>query len=109
MANQSEYSLISRAPRVNLLPYLQETNRTLIAYSPLGRGIIPRMNFKTLTEMAKKYNKTTPQVALNWVISQDNVVAVPKSSNPIHLMEFMDALDWKMSHEDTVELVNSFI
>ena len=109
VANQSEYSLISRAPRVNLLPYLQETNRTLIAYSPLGRGIIPRMNFKTLAEMAKKYNKTTPQVALNWVISQDNVVAVPKSSNPIHLMEFMDALDWKMSHEDTVELVNSFI
>ncbi len=109
VANQSEYSLISRAPRVNLLPYLRETNRTLIAYSPLGRGILPRINFKTLTEMAKNYGKTVPQVALNWVISQENVVAVPKSSNPIHLMEFMDALDWKMSHEDNVELVNSFI
>ena len=67
------------------------------------------MNFKTLTEMAEKYRKTVPQVALNWVISQDNVVAVPKSSNPIHLLEFMDAIGWEMSLEDSIELTNSFI
>lgn len=109
VANQSEYSLISRAPRVNLLPYLQETNRTLIAYSPLGRGILTKTDFKLLSEIAVKYNKTVPQVALNWVISQENVVAVPKSSNPLHLMEFMDALDWEMNIEDKVELTNSFI
>jgi len=109
IANQSEYSLISRAPRVNLLPYLQETNRTLIAYSPLGRGILPRMNFKTLTEIAEKYRKTVPQVALNWVVSQENVLAIPKSSNPIHLLEFMDAVGWEMNLEDNIELTNSFI
>ena len=109
IANQSEYSLISRAPRVNLLPYLQETNRTLIAYSPLGRGILPRMNFKTLTEIAEKYRKTVPQVALNWIITQENVVTVPKSSNPIHLLEFMDAIGWEMNLEDNIELTNSFI
>jgi diketogulonate reductase-like aldo/keto reductase len=109
VANQSEYSLIARSPRVNLLPYLRETNRTLIAYSPLGRGIIPRLDHKTLTSMAEKYNKTIPQVALNWIISQENVIAVPKSSNPIHLMEFMDAFGWEMSLEDNMELTNSFI
>ena len=109
IANQSEYSLVSKAPRVNLLPYLQETNRTLIAYSPLGQGILPRMNFKTLTEIAEKYRKTVPQVALNWVVSQENVVAIPKSSNPIHLLEFMDAIGWEMNLEDNIELTNSFI
>lgn len=109
VANQAEYSLINQNPRTNLLPYLQETNRTLIAYSPLARGILPRLDNKKLSELASKYEKTIPQIALNWVISQKNVVAVPKSSNPIHLMEFMDSTSWEMSLEDKMELTNSFI
>ena len=109
VANQTEFSLLEQKPRTNLLPYLKETNRTLIAYSPLARGVLPRLEHKTLSEISKKYNKSQTQVAINWIISHKNVVAIPKSSNPIHLMEFMDSTGWKMKLEDKMELTNSFI
>ena len=109
VANQVEFSLLEQKPRTNLLPYIQETERTLIAYSPLGRGILPSLDREVLSSIAEKYDKTRAQVALNWVTSHENVVAVPKSSNPIHLMEFMDSLGWEMSLEDRVMLSSSFI
>jgi len=108
IANQTEFSLLDQKPRTELLPYLQETNRTLIAYSPLGKGLLTKIENKTLTETAKKYDKTKTQTALNWLISQENVVAIPKSSNPIHLMEFMDSTNWRIKLEDMMELTNSF-
>jgi diketogulonate reductase-like aldo/keto reductase len=59
--------------------------------------------------MSTKYRKSQTQVALNWVLSHENVIAIPKSSNPIHLMEFMDSMGWEMTLEDKMELTNSFI
>jgi len=109
VANQVEFSLLEQKPRTNLLPYLNETNRTLIAYSPLARGIIPRLDHKKLSDISNKYGKSQAQVALNWVLSHENVVAIPKTSNPIHLMEFMDSTGWEMKLEDKMELSNSFI
>jgi diketogulonate reductase-like aldo/keto reductase len=108
VANQVELSLLEQKPRANLLPYLQETNRTLIAYRPLGKGTISTLDHGVLSEIAKKYGKTKTQVALNWVISHENVITIPKSSNPIHIMAFMDAVGWKMTVEDMVELSSSF-
>ena len=108
VANQIEYSLLDQKPRTDLLSYLQETNRTLIAYSPLGKGLLTKIDNKTLTEIATKYDKTKTQTALNWLISQENVVAIPKSRNPIHLMEFMDSTNWRLKLEDMMELTSSF-
>lgn len=109
IANQTEYSLLEQKPKTNLLPYLRETKRTLIAYSPLARGILPNYENQKLAELAKKYEKSKTQVALNWLTSQQNVVTIPKSSNPIHILEFMDSTGWAMKHEDRIELANSFI
>ncbi|MFC1803486.1 aldo/keto reductase [Thermoproteota archaeon] len=109
VANQSEFSLLDQKPRTNLLPYLRETNRTLIAYSPLGRGILPKLENKVLKEISEKYRKTPAQLALNWVISQENIVAIPKSRNPIHLLEFMGSVDWSLKIEDSIMLSHSFI
>jgi len=109
IANQAEFSLLEQKPRTNLLPYLRETNRTLISYSPLARGILPNLDHIKLFEMSTKYRKSQTQLALNWVLSHENVVAIPKSSNPIHLMGFMDSIGWEMTLEDKMELTNSFI
>jgi len=53
VANQVEFSLMEQKPRTNLLPYLKETNRTLIAYSPLGKGILTRLDHKILSELPR--------------------------------------------------------
>jgi len=109
IADQVEFSLLDQKPRTNLLPYLRSTNRTLIAYSPLGKGILTEINKKTLIDIAEKYGKTPVQVALNWVVSQENVVAIPKSTNPIHLLEFMDSINWRLKIDDKLVLSRSFI
>ena len=109
IANQVEFSLLEQKPKANLLPYLQETNRTLIAYSPLARGILPSLDHKILSEMSKKYMKSKAQISLNWVLSHENVITIPKSRNPIHLMEFMDSTGWEMELGDKTELTNSFL
>ena len=109
IADEVELSLLDQKPRKNLLRYLQKTSRTLIAYSPLGKGMLSTLDHTKLSKMATKYKKTKTQVALNWVLSHENVVTIPKSSNPLHLMEFMDAIGWKMNTEDILELTNSFL
>ena len=109
VANQTEFSLLEQKPKMNLLPYLKETNRTLIAYSPLARGLIPSLDHKILSNLSIKYKKSQAQVALNWCLSHENVVAIPKSSNPIHIMEFIDAIGWELKLEDKMELTTSFI
>ena len=59
--------------------------------------------------MAEKYGKTPAQVALNWVISQEGVVAIPKSSNPLHILENAGAVGWRLSDEDMALLADSFV
>jgi diketogulonate reductase-like aldo/keto reductase len=109
VANQVEYSLADQKPRLSLLPYMQRENSTLIAYSPLGKGALTRPGNRTMDEVAERYGKTRAQVALNWLIAQENVVAIPKSSNPVHLLDMMGALGWRLSVEDSLVLGDAFI
>jgi len=44
----------------------------------------------------KKYNKTPAQIAINWLISQENVVTIPKSTNKAHIVENLGAMDFDM-------------
>lgn len=47
-----------------------------MAYSPFGSLVLrygeqqpgPKIDDPTLVEMAQKYNKTTPQIALRWLV-----------------------------------------
>lgn len=109
VANQVEYSLLDQKPKMDLLPRMQAGNRTLIAYRPLGRGILVRPGNNVLDEVAEKYGKSQTQVALNWLISQDNVVAIPKSSNPVHLLDLAGAVGWELGLEDSIRLSQAFI
>ena len=109
VADQVEYSLRDQKPKNSLLPYLQEEDMTLIAYRPLARGDLAKKGNKVLDEMAEKYQKSQSQVALNWLITQENVLAIPKSSNPVHLLDIMGAVGWEMSVEDSLTLADAFI
>jgi len=104
-----EYSLVDQKPRMSLLPYMQMEGTTLIAYSPLGRGALSREGNRVLDEVAARYGKSRAQVALNWLVSQDNVVAIPKSSNPVHLLDIVGAVGWRLSVEDSLTLADAFI
>jgi diketogulonate reductase-like aldo/keto reductase len=79
----------------------------VVAYSPLGRGALladlrkpAERRIKLLIELAEKYSKTPVQVALNWVIWHDQVVAIPKALQRQHLQENAGAAGWKLMKED---------
>jgi diketogulonate reductase-like aldo/keto reductase len=56
--------------------------------------------YEFLSKIGKKYNKTAAQVALNWLIIKENVVAIPKAFSKAKIVENMGAYGWKLSDED---------
>lgn len=100
VADQVEYSLLEQGPRETLLPYWQREGVMLIAYTPLAKGRLAMPGSPVLDGMAYRYGKTPGQVALNWLISQDRVVAIPKASKIEHLKENVGAVGWRLSPED---------
>ncbi|XP_067657232.1 aldo-keto reductase family 1 member B1-like isoform X1 [Haliotis asinina] len=74
-----------------------------------GQDYIPKDAPKTLEDptivkIGKKYNKSSAQVILRWGI-QRGFALVPKSTNPFRLAQNMDIFDFKLSEEDTKEIV----
>ena len=108
VADQVEYSLTEQGPKNNLLPLCRKYDSTLIAYTPLDKGRLARPGRAILDELAEKYGKTQAQVSLNWLISQENVVAIPKASNPAHLRDNVGAVGWRLSFNDWQRLKGSF-
>ncbi len=111
VSNQVEFSLLDRSVEARILPYCQKEGLTLIAYSPLGQGKIPRgrgASFKVLDETAVKLGKNRNQVALNWVLQHDSVVAIPKAANTDHIKENADVAEWKLGSEDCQRLAKAF-
>jgi len=92
----------------DLNSFCEERNIMLVAWSPLEEGKLAKPGFQMLDEMAKKYGKTQAQVALNWLISQKKIIAVPKASSLKHIKENLGAIGWIMDESDSKRLEDSF-
>lgn len=119
-ALQYEYSLWSRDVEESILPACRDLGVTLVAYSPLGIGFLTGAVFGTedapsgsrlgksprlqphnlernrrlvegLTAHAAALGATPAQVALAWVLRQDDVVPIPGASTVDHLLEDLAA------------------
>ena len=74
----------------------------VVAYSPLAQGlhrIKKRDPRNTLGKVAAVVGKTEVQVALNWCISKDGVIAIPKANCIDHIHENCAASGWRLSLE----------
>lgn len=106
VANQLHLNLKFReSERKGLLKYCQEEDMIFIAWSPL-KGF--SFEEKILLNMAKKYEKTARQIALNWLISQKNVVTLSKTTTIEHLKENLGAVGFIMEDADIEKLRNEF-
>jgi aryl-alcohol dehydrogenase-like predicted oxidoreductase len=127
-SNQVKYNLAERAPERELLPYLKQEGITLIAYSPLAqgaltgsydvktkpRGGIRRRNvifsdknlkllaplIEVLRSVATAHEKAVSQVALNWLVRDPIVVAIPGGKNPKQVEDNAGAVGWSLSQEE---------
>ena len=132
-SNQIQYSLVYRGPEVDgTLDACRELGITLIAYSPLGMGmltgkysaqhraggffrrILPNFNRKAmltvqpvlslLHEIGEKYSKTPSQVAIRWLIENEAVLPIPGAKNGAQASENAGALSFKLTEQELDQL-----
>ncbi|MEX1254659.1 MAG: aldo/keto reductase [Dehalococcoidia bacterium] len=130
-ADQVRYSLIDRSPETTgLLDACRELNVTLIAYSPLGQGLLtgkysadnpppgirqrrggsrkrldllqPLIDLLRSTGEARG-GKTPGQVALNWLICK-GAVPIPGAKNAEQARQNAGALGWRLTDTEVAAL-----
>ncbi|MDB5164912.1 MAG: hypothetical protein JWL89_538 [Candidatus Saccharibacteria bacterium] len=107
VTNQVHYSVQMREPEARgLTEHAVQNDYFITAWGSLEKGLLEQGD--TLKELAKKYNKTPYQVALNWVIAQPNVITIPKTTSVEHLEENLGALGWELEPEDLEKLNKDF-
>ena len=90
--------------QLDLLDYALDNDIMITAYAPLAQGRTARD--PELQEIGEKYGKLPTQVALRWLIEQENVVAIPKASTSEHLQSNIDIFDFELSDEDFERIDN---
>lgn len=133
-SNQVRYSLVDRRPERDLLPWAQAHDRLVIAYSPLGQGLLSARYdatnrpggvratnilflpenlaraqelLDTLRGVAKAHDATPAQVALAWVIRRPNVVAIPGASSVEQLERNCEAADLDLTDEEDAQITGA--
>jgi aryl-alcohol dehydrogenase-like predicted oxidoreductase len=130
LSNQVRFSLVHREPERDLVPWAQEKGRVVIAYSPLGQGLLSgkyqqatptnlrrgRREFSAesrarlepviaaLGEIGSRHGATEAQVSLAWLIRKPNVVAIPGASSVKQLEENVAASEVELTDEEAHRL-----
>lgn len=104
-ANQVLYNLSRRGIEHDLLPWCQEHNIPIMAYSPIEQGRIVRN--AELIRIAKANQATPAQVALSFLLKR-GVMAIPKSSSPERVEENAGAIGLEISDADWAALDAAF-
>jgi len=107
VCNQVHYNVQYREIEdAGVLQYCQANDVLLVAWRPVQKGSLPESDL--LTELAGKYHKTPTQVAINWLISQSNVVTISKTSTLDHLKENLGAIGWTLKPQDIERIRREF-
>ncbi|WP_424631265.1 aldo/keto reductase [Bradyrhizobium sp. SYSU BS000235] len=81
-----------------LLKYLRAKGVPLVAYAPLAKGTV--VDSPELQTIGRKHGVSAAQVAIAWLLEQDNVAAIPKAQSPASQQANLDALAVKLDDED---------
>lgn len=104
--NQVLYNLTRRGIEFDLMPWCRQRKMPIMAYSPIEQGRM--LHHGALAEVAKRHKATPAQVALAWLMRQDNVVVIPKATALAHVEEDIGALDLKLTTEDLATFDRAF-
>lgn len=104
--NQVLYNLTRRGIEWDLLPWCRRHAVPVMAYSPIEQGRL--LQNQTLQKMAQQRNATPAQIAIAWLLHQDNVIVIPKSSRIEHVEQNRAALDLKLDQAELAALDRAF-
>jgi aryl-alcohol dehydrogenase-like predicted oxidoreductase len=131
-SNQVKYNLLDRGIEGELLPAALDSKITIIAYSPLAKGLLtgkyttgsrpnsfvqrasPRFSqrnlakfretHKLLKEIGDAHGKTPAQVALNWLIRKENLVAIPGAKRRVDVEDNAGATGWRLTQTEITSM-----
>jgi hypothetical protein len=107
VSNQVRYNLIDRTIEKGLLQYCQANGITVIAYSPLARGLSRITDCDpdgAIPALARITGKSCAQIVLNWCLCKDRVAVIPGANSEQHVLENCGASDWRMTAEQVSQL-----
>lgn len=131
VANQVRFSLVSPGPALDLVPYAASADRCIVAYSPIGQGLLSGRDRASMTGMRRAMgrrahgidtdvavaalqaavaeiavaNGATPaQVALAWVVSHPNTIAIPGARTVSQLEQNAAAADLVLADDELARL-----
>lgn len=80
-----------------LLTAVRRHGLVYIAYCPLARGKL--LNDPVLAEIAKAHGRSVAHIALRWLVQQ-NVAAIPFSSNPQRVADNFNVFDFVLTDDE---------
>ncbi|MEZ0170132.1 aldo/keto reductase [Microvirga sp. TS319] len=96
--NQVLYNVTRRGPEYDLIPWMEKHRMPLMAYSPIEQGRLPKAGL--LQEIGRRYDASSYQIALAWLLRKPDIVAIPKASSPAHVRDNRRALDIRLSRDE---------
>ncbi|WP_018476128.1 aldo/keto reductase [Pontibacter roseus] len=100
ITNQVEYHPLIN--QTKLYTYLREHGISLTAYSPIAQGQV--LGNETLKGIAEKYGKNEVQVSLRWLIQQEGVMAIPRTSKAERLKDNLNIFDFELTAEEVAQI-----
>jgi diketogulonate reductase-like aldo/keto reductase len=104
--NQVLYNLMRRGVEWDLLPWCEQQNIPIMAYSPIEQGRL--LKHRTLQTLAQQHSVTSAQIAIAWLLHQKQVIVIPKSSTIAHVEQNYAALNFHLSTDDLACLDSAF-
>lgn len=95
-AIQVEYHVLLGQDR--LLDYARQHDMALIAYSPLARNKVSQI--PQIQQIAARHGVLPTQVALQWLLEQDNVAAIPKAASHANQLANLESLNLRLDEQD---------
>lgn len=96
LTNQVEYNPFETQDSV--YEFCLENDLLLTAYSPLAEQAV--IGSETLQQIGDGYGKSEAQVALRWLIQQENVAAIPKAASTKYQEENIDVFDFELTDDE---------
>ncbi len=134
IVNELEYNLINRNIEKDMLPFLREKEIAVLAYCPLLCGFLTakydeistfpendfrnnyslfkhkenfkhsRELFQLMREIAENHNVTPAEVAINWLLKDNDIIPIPGAKKISHIESNIHASQWKLTKEEYSQL-----
>lgn len=104
-SNQVLYNLRHREIEWQLASWCKHRKIPIMAYSPIFQG---KKAPNALDGIAKRHGVNAFQIALAWVLHQDNTIVIPKATSRSHIDENLATAEINLTDEDLKQIDELF-